>query len=103
MPWDPVEGTTPEARVLFDCMSARSESFASAGWWPGTDAACWEAIHGDASRWGAAHFQPGDVADLARFSDRAGGWWSWTKGDHRPVFLTIAEWEEVYERVWRRS
>lgn len=88
--------------ALYDLMSEISERCYCAGWMEGTEAACWEAVLDGFTRWGISVITPEEADRLADLSNQAGGWWQWNEELMREEFLSIADWEEVYERRWKR-
>lgn len=100
--FDPIEGATPDQRAIYDFMSELSEDCYCAGWLLGTEAACWEAVVDGGTRWGIGMITADEAAELKLLSDAAGGWWHWPEDGRKPEFVSIAEWQRIYDQTWKR-
>ena len=102
--YDPLYDATDAQRELYAYMSDISEDCYCAGWMEGTEAALWDAVLGERTRWGVGVITQEEVTELKRLSDTAGGWWHLPESSiYHPIFLTVPEWEKVYADVWKSS
>ncbi|HEY9015153.1 MAG TPA: hypothetical protein VIM84_08840 [Gemmatimonadales bacterium] len=85
------------AALLRRLMNEISERYYCAGWLDGLEYALWARVIGDQP----PHFGMGTISgyelrELARLSQRAGGWWYWSDEQRDKVFAPLEEWTMIY-------
>lgn len=82
------------ARLLRIVMRDISEDCYCAGWLSDLEITLWSAVLHGPRRFGMGEITEGDIAELKRLSEKAGGWWTWQgeAADSGEEFVTLDEW-----------
>jgi hypothetical protein len=80
-------------------MEHLSETYWCAGWLDGLEHQLWRMAHG-----GPAGFTnllriptEQELSQLRELSQHAGGWWCWPDGETNVKFLSLEEWDRIYD------
>jgi hypothetical protein len=80
-------------------MEHLSETYWCAGWLDGLEHQLWRIAHGVPSGFTNPRRIPTEqeLSQLRELSQRAGGWWCWPDGEANVKFLSLEEWDRIYD------
>jgi hypothetical protein len=90
-----LDAKPPVWAQLADLMSRLSEDYYCAGWLIGLEYDLWRAIFAE-RRFGFGEIPAYDLLQLARLADQLGGWVVWDDEKHKPKFVFLNEWLQIY-------
>ncbi|PSB30116.1 hypothetical protein C7B70_17115 [Chlorogloea sp. CCALA 695] len=80
-------------------ISEISEAGYCAGWTRDVEFYLWKiVIDGSETEFGVKTISEQDIANLRTLAKQSGGWWHWFKKENNAVFVTLDEWQEIYQQ-----
>ena len=81
--------------ALAHTMRNISESGWRVGWTPDLEYTLWDALTISHTHYGMG-IEEVALARLRHLHEVTGGWWTWSKSEGRPNFVTTQEWLQIY-------
>lgn len=83
-------------------ISRISEAGYYAGWNVDIEFFLWQAVLGGSREFGATTITQEEIVHLKTLSEQSGGWWHWRDESAEALFVTLDEWQKVYQSFGER-
>ncbi|PSB26101.1 hypothetical protein [Chlorogloea sp. CCALA 695] len=76
-----------------------SEAGYCAGWTRDIEFYLWKIVlDGSETEFGIKTITTQEIANLRTLAEQSGGWWHWSDKENKSVFITLDEWQEIYQQ-----
>lgn len=97
-----VENLEPKEELRQE-ISRISEAGYYAGWNVDLEFFLWQVFNGGSREFGVKTITDAEIAHLKTLSEQSGGWWYWSDESKKVVFISMGEWQEIYQRFSERQ
>ena len=81
-----------------------SESGYCAGWTRDIEFYLWKIVlDGSETEFGFKTISGEEIANLRTLAEQSGGWWHWSDKENKAVFITLDEWQEIYQKFLEKQ
>ena len=85
-------------------ISEISEAGYCAGWTRDIEFYLWKIVlDGSETEFGIKTITTQEIANLRTLAEQSGGWWHWSDKENKSVFITLDEWQEIYQQFLERQ
>ena len=85
-------------------ISEISEAGYCAGWTRDIEFYLWKIVlDGSETEFGFKTISGEEIANLRTLAEQSGGWWHWSDKENNTAFITLDEWQEMYQQFLEKQ